>query len=206
MWDEAFPAERDAALRHLVSDPLPPKAPKVSAWAQLGEIAAAPFKGAGQAANETARTTARLSTSTSLPSTALSLTGTDADVLDPIEAEVEVAPETELRRWMRTGKLNPLAKCCMQFVDGVPAVYHPQGGVGWSEDFVYVDSGGKPWPVDESGYPIIEERTFEQWAEIAQEQIDEARRRHEGEVGSQRYNIIRGRALADAGLMNTLGE
>lgn len=54
-WDGMFPAETEQALQARARNPAPARPPRVSGWAQLGEIVAAPFKGAGQGALQTTR-------------------------------------------------------------------------------------------------------------------------------------------------------
>lgn len=55
MYDALDPGATDRALQHRIDNPPPPRAPKVSIWAQAGELIASPFKGVGQAVQETSR-------------------------------------------------------------------------------------------------------------------------------------------------------
>lgn len=55
MWDGLYPQETEQALTFRANNPQPPEAKKPSIWAQAGEIAAAPFKGIGQAGMQTGR-------------------------------------------------------------------------------------------------------------------------------------------------------
>lgn len=55
MYDALDPGATDRALQHRIQNPPPPRAPKVSVWGQAGELIASPFKGVGQAVQETTR-------------------------------------------------------------------------------------------------------------------------------------------------------
>lgn len=55
MYDALDPGATDRALQHRIDNPPPPKAPAVSIWGQAGELIASPFKGVGQAVQETTR-------------------------------------------------------------------------------------------------------------------------------------------------------
>lgn len=55
MWDGLYPQETEQALTFRANNPQAATPKKASVWAQAGEIAAAPFKGVGQAGMQTAR-------------------------------------------------------------------------------------------------------------------------------------------------------
>lgn len=55
MYDALDPGATDRALQHRIDNPPAPRAPKVSIWGQAGELIASPFKGVGQAVQETTR-------------------------------------------------------------------------------------------------------------------------------------------------------
>lgn len=59
MWQGMYPSETDQALQARVQFPEPEPAPRASAWAQIGEMAKAPYQGFAQGVNQTLRVGAK---------------------------------------------------------------------------------------------------------------------------------------------------
>lgn len=100
-WAEMFPAETDAALADRAANPVPLPAPRRSAWAELGDVLAAPFTGAAQGVNESLRVWNRLTPKYSAGGTGLRA-GTPRSTSDTMR-RAEDAAAAEIDDSLRSG-------------------------------------------------------------------------------------------------------